>query len=362
MSRREAILWGCAGAAGWVLAGYPAVLAALPRRPWRRDAAAIPRLSLVVPAYREREALARKLAALEAVDYPRERLEVLVAVDADPALVAVASDAWPDARVLFAAQRKGKAAALNRAVAAATGDVVVLTDANNVLDAASLRAAAQHFADPGVWGVAGRRGERGSAYDAYEELLRRLETRSGSVAAASGELFAVRRERIPAFPEEVVNDDLWLLCRLVQGGGRVIFEPAASSVEPPLPAAAEVARRSRIGAGRLMLLRELRCLPVGFGWRLLSHKHGRLALPFLLVLILTLSLSLAGRPGYRALAGVQVAGYALGLPALAGRTPAGPLGRACRASGQFLLGNYAVAIGVVRALRGRQSARWEPVR
>jgi biofilm PGA synthesis N-glycosyltransferase PgaC len=319
-------------------------------------------MTLVIAAYREREALARKLEALEDLDYPRDRLEVVVAVDADRELVDVARTARPDARVLFSVRRAGKAAALNRAVAAATGDVVVLTDANNLLDEASLRSAAQHFADDAVWGVAGRRGERGSSYDGYEDLLRRLESRSGSVAAASGEFFAVRRTRLPSFDERVVNDDLWLLCQLAREGGRVVYEPAARSLEPPLPAAAEVARRSRIGAGRLMLLREMRQLPIGFAWRLLSHKHGRLALPFLLLVVLAASASLAARRPYRALAGAQIIVYVLGLAALTGRRPPGPLGRVSRASGQFLLGNYAVAIGVVRALRGRQAVRWESVR
>jgi hypothetical protein len=359
---RETILWSAGAAACWVLVGYPAVLATRPKRPWNPDPRSLPRVSLVIPAYREREALARKLNALEHIDYPRDRLEVVVAVDGDPGLVEVARTARPDARILFSARRSGKAVALNRAIAAATGDVVVLTDANNLLDEASLRAAAQHFADAEVWGVAGRRGERGSSYDGYEDLIRRLESRSGSVAAASGEFFAVRRTRIPSFGDHVVNDDLWLLCQLARGGGRVVYEPAARSTEPPLPAAAEVARRSRIGAGRVMLLSELRQLPIGFAWRLVSHKHGRLALPFLLLIVLGTSASLATRWPYRALAGSQAGMYLLGIAALAGRRPPGPRGRIGQASGQFMLGNYAVAVGVVRALRGRQGTRWESVR
>jgi poly-beta-1,6-N-acetyl-D-glucosamine synthase len=362
MKGREAILWGAGAAASWVLVGYPAALAMLPRRPWTRDPGALPRMTVIVPAYREREALAAKLSALARVDYPGDRLEILVTADADPGLVDVARTAAPDARVLFSAQRAGKAAALNRALAAATGDVVVLTDANNVLEASSLREAAQHFADANVWAVAGRRGEHGSGYDAYEDLLRRLETRSGSVAAVSGEFFAVRRTRIPRFADSVINDDLWLLCQLARRGGRVVYEPAACSIEPPLPAAAELARRSRIGAGRVLLLSEIGRLPIGFTWRLLSHKHARLALPFLLPVILAGSASLASRRPYRVLTAVQVGAYGLGLLAMAGHRPPGMVGRASGLFGQFLLGNYAVGVGVVRALRGRQGVRWEAVR
>jgi hypothetical protein len=233
---------------------------------------------------------------------------------------------------------------------------VILTDANNVLEASSLRAAAQQFAEQNVWGVAGRRGEQGSEYDVYEDLLRRLETRSGSVASVSGGFFAVRRTRIPAFAESVVNDDLCLFVPACARGGRVICEPGARSIEPPLPAAAELARRSRIGTGRLLLLDDTRRLPIGFTWRLPSHKHARLALPFLLAC----SASRASRRPYRVLAAVQVSG--LGLLAMAGHRPPGMVARASGLFGQFLLGNYAVAVGVVRTLRSRQGVRWEAVR
>jgi cellulose synthase/poly-beta-1,6-N-acetylglucosamine synthase-like glycosyltransferase len=365
MSLRALCFWSGAAGAGWVLAGYPATLLALPARPTRRatGAPAEPAVTIVVPAYREREALAAKLTALRELDYPAERVQVVVAVDEDPELAQVAERTAPEgSRVLFSPERGGKAAGLNRALEVATGDVVVMTDANNILDAGSIRAAVRHFADPDVVAVAGRRSEASSAYDRYEDLLRRLESRSGSVAALSGEFMAVRRERLGRFPEGVVNDDLWLLCQLVREGGRVVYEPEASSSEPEVGGAAELARRSRIGAGRVMLLGELRGLPVGFATRLLSHKFGRLVLPFMLLATLAGSLSLSRRRHYRAVAAAQVGAYGVGGLAVAGLVPPGPAGRVARALGQLLLGNVAVARGVVRGLRGRQGVLWEPVR
>jgi poly-beta-1,6-N-acetyl-D-glucosamine synthase len=363
VSLRRLGFWGGAAAAGWVLAGYPAVLRLLPARPWApREDGEPPTLTLVIPAYREREALRAKLEALDALDYPRARLEVIVTVDEDEGLAALARETRPDARVSFAAERAGKAAAMNRALREARGEIVVMTDANNLLDPGSLRAAVRHFADPSVWAVAGKRGEQGSAYDRYEDLLRRLETRSGSTAAMSGEFMAVRRERLPRFPTDIVNDDFWLLCRIVREGGRVVYEPEASSTEPELDATAEVARRSRMGAGRVMAVGELRDLPPGFAWRAASHKFGRLVLPFALLLALLCSLALWRSPRYRRLALLQLAAYGTGAAASRGAVPPGPLGRPARILGQFTLGNAAVAIGVVRGLRGRQSTRWEPVR
>ncbi len=361
MSARAGVFWGSALTAGWVLAGYPALLALLPERRWRSGADE-PAVTIIVPAYREREALDAKLRALASLDYPRERLQVIVAVDEDRELADVAATAYPEAEVLFSAERGGKASGINRALRHATGDVVLMTDANNLLEPGSVRAAARHFADPSVWAVAGKRGETGSAYDRYEDLLRRLETRSGSVAAMSGEFMAVRRERLPELPEGVVNDDLWLLCQLVRDGGRVVYEPEAASVEGPVGAAEELARRSRIGAGRAMLLAELGGLPPSFALRLLSHKFGRLALPFLMLGTLGSSLGLAGRPAYRAALAAQLSLYAIGGLSAAGLDAPGPGRMVSRAARQLLVGNVAVAIGTVRGLRGRQSVRWQAVR
>lgn len=362
MTIRATAFWGATAAAGWVLAGYPLSLLLRPARPWRQDEAE-PAVSVIIPAYHEREALAEKLAALRTtLDYPRDRLQVIVAADDDPGLAETARAAYPEAVVDFRPGRGGKAKALDRALAHATGEIVVLTDANNVLAPQSVRAAVRHFADPAVWAVAGRRGEAGSAYDRYEDAIRRLETRSGSVAAMSGEFMAVRRERVPRFPEGIVNDDFWLLCQVVRAGGRVVYEPEAASTEPALGAGAEVARRSRMGAGRTMLAGEALRAPGELRWRLLSHKLGRLALPFLLAAALVSSLSLAGRPGYRRAAAAQVGWYGAGLLGILGVAPRGRAGLPLRAAGQFLLGNAAVAAGVVRGLRGRQPVRWETVR
>ena len=361
MSALVGLFWASIAGAGWILVGYPLALRALPPRPWRRAESEPPTVSIVVPGYRERETLPAKLRALAELDYPPELIEVLVPIDGDRELARLAQEAWPAATVLFSDERGGKAAGLNRAIERATGEVVVMTDANNLLEPGSLRAAARHFADPSIWGVGGRRGETGSAYDRYEDMIRVAESRSGSVAAMSGEFMAVRRERLPRFPAGIVNDDFWLLCTLVRAGGRVVYEPLAASEEPPPSARGEVARRSRMGAGRVMAAGELRGLPAGFAMRIVSHKLGRLALPFLLLGCLLASLGLAGRSFYRAAAAVQLGAYGAGALAAAGVAPPGRLGKLCRGLGQFTLGNAAVAVGVVRGLRRRQSVVWDEV-
>ena len=357
----EAAFWASAAGAAWVLVGYAAVLSVLPRRPWRRRDWT-PRVSILVPTYRERDELPVKLRSLRELDYPAEALEVIVISDGEPELAPIASAAYPGAVVLVQPERRGKTAALNRGLEAATGEIVVLTDADNPLAPVSVRAAVGHLGAPEVWAAVGRLPGNGSAYDDYEHLLRRLESRSGSVVSASGGFIAVRRDRLPRFPEGVVNEDTWLLCQLARGGGRVVYEPQASSSEPPVSVAGEVERRARMGAGRTMLAAELRGLPARFAWRLASHKIGRLALPFLLVTALATSLALApAAAGWRIVAALQVAAYGIGLLAAAGVVLPGRAGRLAGAARQFVVGNWAIAVGVVRAVRGRQQATWRHV-
>lgn len=358
---REAVLWSSGAAVAWILGGYAAALALLPERRWRQDDARRS-VTVLLPTYREHELLADKLRSLLALDYPPERLEIVVVSDGDERLAEIAREILPHATVLLQHERRGKPAALNRGLEVASGDLVLLTDAHTPLAPGSLLAAVRHFADPAIKGVSGRWGETGSAYDAYEHVVRELESRSGSIAGVSGGFFVARRADIGRFPPDVVNDDLWLLCRLVRRGGRVIYEPAALSTEARLAAGSELERRARISAGRAMLVKEMADLPWGFAWRLATHKFGRLALPFLLLGTLLSSLSLAGSRAYRALATAQVATYAVGALAVAGITPPAPGRRFANAAGQFVLGNIATGRGVVRALRRRQKVQWRAVR
>lgn len=321
-----------------------------------------PTVTVLVPTYCELELLADKLRSLAALDYPPDRLQIVVVADGDRRLEQIAADVLPDAVVLLQEQRQGKPSALNRGLSVAEGEIVLLTDAHTPLAPGSLVSAVGHFADPEVAGVSGRWGETGSTYDAYEHVLRRLESRSGSTAGVFGGFFAVRRSTIGEFPTDVINDDLWLLCRIVRAGGRVIYEPDATSTEAALSAGSELERRARIAAGRSMLAAELPDLPWSFRWRLITHKFGRLALPFVLLGMLSSSLTLLGRPAYRALAAAQLGAYLLGALAAVGITPPPPARRPARAAGQFLLGNLATGRGVIRAVRGRQQVQWRAVR
>jgi hypothetical protein len=350
-----------AATAAWTVAGYPLALAALPARPVR-GGAFLPTVTVVVPAYREHEALPRKLAALAALDYPADRLSLVVAIDGDAELADLARRATPSARVVLLPERRGKPTALNAALAHATGEVVLLTDAHTPLAPDALRHAVRHLGDPTVHAVSGRWATAGGLYARYEDLLLRLESRSGSVAGAFGAFFLVRRARMPVFPADVVNDDLWLLLHLLGGGGRVVYEPAAGAEEPPMAPGDELERRRRIGAGRVGLARQVRALPARSAWRVGSHKLGRLALPVALAGTLGSSLVLVRRPVYRAAAAAQLAVGVVGALSAAGIEPPGPLRTPARGARELTLAVVATGGGIVRALRGGQGVLWTAVR
>ena len=151
----------------------------------------------------------------------------------------------------------------------------------------------------------------------------------------------------------MAKTDLWLLCTMARDGRRSIYEPEATSTESAVDMTQERSRRSRMAAGRFMMASELDGLPTPFLWRVLSHKFGRLVLPFLLPVALVTSLALMRRGGVYRLAA---------LSQLAGRPSPGPLRRIGKASAQFILGNYSVGIGVIRGARKAQPIRWDPVR
>jgi poly-beta-1,6-N-acetyl-D-glucosamine synthase len=368
------LFWLSSALVGWVLAGYPALLAVLPRRPLRSregdagegDAgqhdAELPSVSIIVPTYCEHDRLAGKLRTLAELDYPADRLQVVVISDGDPELARIARETLPDATVLLQDERGGKPRALNAGIEAARGDVLILTDAHSPLTPDSVRTLCRPLTDPTVAAVSGRWAEEGSAYDLYEHVLRLLESRSGSTACVFGALIAVRRSLLPPFPEDVINDDLWLLCRLIRAGGRVVYEPAAHAIEAPLAHDAQIVRRARISAGRMQLLDEVASLPPAFAWRLVSHKVGRLALPGLLLTAFGSSCLLARRPMYRGFALIQSAFYLLGLAGARGFDPPSPARPVVRAATQFLVGNAGIVLGVLRAVRRRQSVHWERAR
>jgi cellulose synthase/poly-beta-1,6-N-acetylglucosamine synthase-like glycosyltransferase len=323
----EILLWTALGLIVYAYAGFPLLLMlrAAVRRPVRK-ADLTPTVSLVICAYNEAGTIAEKLDNVLALDYPRERLQVLVGSDGstDGTNEIVAHYAGHGVE-LIAFPRSGKMPVLNALVARATGEILVFSDANSIYDRDALRQLVRSFADPAVGGVAGNQvystssgnaasfGER--LYWRLDRWLKRLESRAGSTISATGAIYAIRRELFRPVPA-AVSDDLVISTRVIAQGRRLVFEPAAIAREATAPDdGAEFRRKVRVVNHSLRALWTMRELfnPLRYGFyslELFSHKVLRRSVIWLLLVVLPASVWLAPTgPVYRALLLAQLALY-----------------------------------------------------
>ena len=360
---RAGLAAGLAALAGTGHVLYPAFLHLRTRRlPDEEPVAPAepPPLTVVVPAFREEAVIAAKVADLRANGYPG-RLDVVVVADDPPTAGAAAATG---ARVIGGNQRLGKAQALNRGVAAATTEVVVVTDANTSLRPGSLAALARWFGDPTVGAVAGEKSVPATgegAYWRFESWLKRREARTGATFALVGELAAVRRDVFRPLPADLAVEDLWLALDVLEGGSRIVYEPDARAEEDAPPTWGEDwERRTRVVSGVLDVLwrRKHLLAPSGgmLAAQLWGHRLVRSTLGPIAHVVLVL-LAIRSRRN-SVLARLFVAGHAAGGIAAvrtARRTARHPVERLV---GQAFLLQAVGLGGFARYLRGDRPALW----
>ena len=331
----KGLFWGSLGAICWTHAGYPllaALLAQLRPRPVTRGDAT-PSVAVIVAAHDEEAVIGRRLENLLALDYPPDRLEVVVASDAsaDTTDTIVTEVASRDERVrLLRVPRGGKVAAQDRAVARTRAEIVAFSDANTLWSSDALRLLVRSFADPNVGYVCGGHTYEGGdgtnregVYARFEAWLRAAESQLGSVTAGVGPIYAVRRsdyvELDPRF-----GHDLALPYLLVRRGRRAVVDPEARAWEKPARDIEDEYRRKRRMFEHcwLILLRGgmLRGAPPLYALQLVSHRHLRYVTGFLHLFLLLASARLsASRGPYRLALGAQLTllGAAVVRPGLA---------------------------------------------
>jgi cellulose synthase/poly-beta-1,6-N-acetylglucosamine synthase-like glycosyltransferase len=372
MSATAIVFWACAALLAYVFVGYPLLMkllaAAFPRRV--RKAPIEPSVSVLVVARDEQARVVARLANLIRLDYPSDRVEILLGSDGSIDGTVRASRAFEyRVQVFDFPHHRGKAAVLNDLAARARGDILVFADARQAFDAEALRALAAPFADPAVGGVGGELhlvqgdGDVGSgvgAYWRYEKAIRSAESAFGSTVGATGAIYAIRRELYEPIPPDTLLDDVLVPLRVVRRGFRVVFEPQARAFDRASDDARdEMRRKVRTIAGNFQLFaREPWLLlpwknPVWF--QTVSHKGLRLLGPMLLCGTLVTSALLASRPVY----GVALAAHAL----LATAAALGATGRRVpgfSAAFVFVLLQAATVAAFVRFARGRLGGIWGP--
>ena len=370
MSAARTVFWLTAGALAWTHAGYPLAATALSRlrpRAIRKDDAT-PEVTVVVAAYDEEDVIGRRVENLLELDYPAERLAVVVASDGstDGTDAAVAAIAERDRRVrLVSEPRRGKVPAQDAVVAELDSEIVAFTDANAVWAPDALRELVRSFADPEVGYVCGRvelvdaDGNREGIYWRYELWVREAESLLAGVTAGNGAIYALRREDYRPSDDPRMGHDLGFPYTLAQEGRRSVYEPAARSVEKASRSSEdEFGRRVRMhaqGWTHLLSGRMFRPADPLFVAQLVSHRMLRYLSGLLHVGLLGSSLALAGRGGvYRTALAAQLAWLGL---AAAGRLRL-PLPGALLAW-HYLLLTSATLAGLARALRGDAPVVWE---
>lgn len=376
------LFWLSAGLIGYTYAGFPALVLARGRlrpRPHREEPVT-PTVSIVIAARNEEASIGGKLDNLAALDYPAERLEVLIASDGseDGTNELVAARAHDRLR-LVDLPRGGKAATLNAAVAQARGDILVFSDANSMFAPDAVRRLVAPFADPEVGGVAGDQryvadggeaavagGER--SYWSLDRAIKLAESRGGHVISATGAIYAVRSSLFREVPASS-TDDFATSTGVIAQGHRLVFAPDAVAYEA-VGASAEVefSRKVRVmtrGLNGVIIRREL-LDPRRHGFyalQLLSHKVLRRLMAIPLIVLAASATALWRRsPFYAAAAAAQVSVYLVGvLGLLAGRRPRAR-GKLVAAPTFFVLVNAASLQALLNVVRRRDIARWEPGR
>ncbi len=388
------IFWLSVAFIVYTYAGYPLLLWLLARLRGRRSGCPPnePRVTLIIAALNEQDVIARKLENSLGLDYPRERLQVVVAADGsiDRTPEIARRYAGQGVEVSFQPARQGKIAAINNAMTKAKGEVVVFSDANNMYTPETLRELVGPFCDPQVGAVSGAKSivsqgddlsESEGLYWKYESFIKEQETRLGSCTGVAGEILAVRKDLYTPPPDRIINDDFYIAMAVLRQGCRVVYNRRARSYEAVSQTAQdEMTRRSRIIAGRFQAMGSAaHILPWRsplLVWQVVSHKFFRPLVPVAMLTALLANLAAVIRPPEAAaqwsdwlrlafpynwiLLALQGSFY--GLAWLGNRfSLPGKAGKLLSLPAFLYNSNLAALTGLFRYANGRESVLWQRV-
>jgi cellulose synthase/poly-beta-1,6-N-acetylglucosamine synthase-like glycosyltransferase len=367
------VFWGGGALVFYTYVGYPLWL-------WLRAhwAAApvlrsecTPSVSLLMVVRNEDRVLRQKLVNLLQLNYPAEKLEVVVVSDGSTdGTNNILGEFAAETRLRWMAhpESRGKAAGLNDGIMAAQGDIVIFTDARQQIEPDAVRVLVQSFADQDVGCVSGElmlgepsegESEKGMGmYWRVEKKIREMESASGSVIGATGAFYGARRELLTAIPEQIILDDVYIPLSILRQGKRVLFDGRARAWDiPDLGSSREFARKVRTLSGNYQLVQLApwsltSANPERF--QFVSHKLMRLLSPFALAAVLVSSFFLP-QPIYRVALISQLVLYGLSLMAISSLA-LGPLTRLADAALTFVVLNTAALVAFANFVTGRKVA------
>jgi len=328
----------------------------------------LPRISIVVAAHNEERTIEGKILNTEVLQYPREKLELLVGSDGSVDATDDICRSYPWVKLARIEPRAGKANVLNNLIPRAQGEIIVLSDANTIIEPQAIMALVAHFADPEVGGVCGHlilksTGERlensERTYWSYESGIKELESRCHSTIAANGGIYAIRKSLFKAIPTDTIIDDFLISLDVLAQGKRLLFERDAVAYEEVSKSFHdEFWRKVRIGAGNLQVLWRKRTfffhVPLFVGFAYLSHKVIRWVIPLLLIVIWVCALLLLDRPIFGVFFGLYNLSLLVALAGVVGVSK----NRVVLMLAYGYLINLALLIGYARFLLRTQRVTW----
>jgi cellulose synthase/poly-beta-1,6-N-acetylglucosamine synthase-like glycosyltransferase len=267
----------------------------------------LPACTLLIAAYNEENFISEKISNTLALEYPEGKLEILFITDGSSDRTPEILKEYPEIKLLHQKERKGKVAAMHRAMEYVDTEIVIFTDANTLLNKDALIKISRHYADEKVGAVAGEkrvhfdvRADAGAAgegfYWKYESRLKKWDSELYSTIGAAGELFSVRKNLYTAVQEDTILDDFMISMLIAEKGYRIAYEPEAFAIETASEnISEELKRKVRIAAGGIQSIVRLKALLNIFRFGMLSfqyisHRVLRWTItPFLLILILALN-------------------------------------------------------------------------
>jgi len=360
--------------------GYPVVLAVLSRALGQgvRKADIMPKVSLIVAAYNEEGDIANKIKNALALDYPEDKLEVIVTSDCSTDRTDEIVREFQGRVMLYRLpHRLGKTAAQNRAVSISTGEILVFSDATTNYHPLAVRNMVRNFADPSVGCVAGRlvykkpvEGSVGSgciSYWSYETFLKSHESRVSSLIGVSGCMYAVRHSSYAGLDRDL-SSDFVIAAEMRLLSLRTVFEPEAVCYEDTnIRPTDEFRMRVRVIEQTITALSRYRELLDPrhhglFALQMLSHKVARYLIPWLLILAFLANLAWLNSFPEASIALILQVGFytSAGCGLILDRF--GVHHRVLAMPYYFVLANGAAALGLVKFLLGKSHIVWEPVR
>jgi cellulose synthase/poly-beta-1,6-N-acetylglucosamine synthase-like glycosyltransferase len=368
----------------WVFYAYAGYLLLLmlinkvKKEPIEFDEEFVPSISLIIAAYNEEKVIGRKIEESLALDYPKDKLEIIVASDAstDGTDAIVKSFVHKGVILVRQAERKGKTSAQNLAFSKSTGEVLVFSDATTLLEKDVLRKLSRYFIDFRVGCVGGEErfieskdeiSEEAGFFWKYETLIRRAESDFNTMIGVSGCVFALRKDLYEPLDEALIEDFV-LPLKVAAKGYKVVYEKDAIGYERAAPdTGSELKRKTRIVSGGISVVLNMRRLlnplrhPL-LAFQIFSHKICRWLAPVFMVLLFISNMFLLPFGIFYLVLGILQALFYL--TALAGYFARNyrRLPRVPRLAYHFCVVNSAAVLGMAQFLRGEKKAIWNPVR